>query len=63
MSNWCNNRVTISGDKEDIRDVRRILQDDKGYGTLTEFSYHALIPMPKELIGTCSPARVLDTEE
>ena len=63
MPNWCNNRVTISGDKDDIREVRRVLQDDNGYGTLTEFSYHALIPMPKALIGTCSPPRVYDTEE
>ena len=63
MPNWGENRVTISGDKDDIREVRRVLQDDNGYGTLTEFSYHALIPMPKELIGTCSPSRVLDTEE
>ena len=43
MPNWCENRVNISGDVEDIKAFR-----DKAFNDGV-FHFNNLIPMPKEL--------------
>jgi len=63
MPNWCTNRVTITGDPKDIKEVKDFLKGDEKNGEESIFSFHNVIPMPKELIGTRSPATVLDTQK
>jgi hypothetical protein len=49
MPNWCNNTITISGPKDKIT---KLYNDAKAENGLLQ----AMVPMPKELEGTTSPA-------
>jgi hypothetical protein len=44
MPNWCENRITIYGEPEDIAKVKDLLQNEESV-----FSFDKVIPMPKEL--------------
>jgi len=62
MPNWCTNRVTITGDPKDVKEVKDFLKASEE-GEEVVFSFQALVPMPTELIGSRSPATVLDTQK
>jgi hypothetical protein len=51
MPNWCNNSITISGPTDTIKQVWDDAHVDGDFGLL-----NAMVPMPKELEGTTSPA-------
>ena len=61
MPNWCANRVTVSGTKEDVQILKQAVH---GVGNNTrEFSFDSIIPFPEELRGIGSPVTILETEE
>ena len=62
MPNWCENRVTISGDAEDIVKFRELMEGPDHHGTESIFSFNRLIPMPIELIDTTSPPTIKETQ-
>jgi len=62
MPNWCENRVTISGDDEDIVKFRELMEGPDHHGTESIFSFNRLIPMPIELIDTTSPPTIKETQ-
>ena len=62
MPNWCENRVTISGDAENIVKFREVIEGLDNHGADSIFSFHKLIPMPDELIDTTSPPTVKATQ-
>ena len=52
MPNWCNNSITISGPTDTIKQLwDDAKSDESGFGLL-----NAMVPMPKALEGTTSPA-------
>jgi hypothetical protein len=58
MPNWCENNLNIIGSKEDIdRLVEHVKNDDK------PLSFNSILPMPKDLVGTRSPAYIVTQEE
>ena len=60
MPNWCSNTVTVEGEAEEIRRFIDYVKDASGESA---FSFHAIMPMPEELRGTCSPASIVTQEE
>jgi len=48
MPNWCDNQITITGDKSVIDKIENIVKDENNPGNLLEF----MSPMPKELRDT-----------
>ena len=62
MPNWCENRVTISGDTEDIAKFRETVEGLDHHGEDSVLSFHKLIPMPDELIDTTSPPTIKATQ-
>ena len=62
MPNWCENRVTISGDAEDIVKFREVVEGPDHHGDDSIFSFNRLIPMPIELIDTTSPPTIKATQ-
>jgi len=48
MPNWCDNQITITGDKSVIDKIEKIVTEDKSDQGLLDFMY----PMPKELEST-----------
>jgi hypothetical protein len=48
MPNWCDNQITITGDKSVIDKIEKIVTEDKSDIGLLQFMY----PMPKELDDT-----------
>lgn len=50
MSNWCSNKLTITGNKENLTVFK-----DQVKGIETDICLNNLVPMPKELEGTVSP--------
>ena len=62
MPNWCQNEVSIYGDKEDIKKLKAEVftvdeDNDQPY-----LDFNKVIPMPKELADTTSPQRVVSDE-
>ena len=62
MPNWCENRVTISGDTEEVQKFREVIEGPDHHGKESIFSFHQLLPMPIELIGTKAPPTVKATQ-
>ena len=71
MPNWCENKVTIYSDSIKLmKQIRDEVSEDyseevKGEtitGTLA-FSFHSIIPMPKEIRNTNSPNNIVATQE
>ena len=62
MPNWCENRVTISGDEEVIKEFRKVMEGPDHHGTESIFSFNQLLPMPVELINTTSPPTIKATQ-
>ena len=56
MPNWCDNQITITGDKSVIDKIEKIVREEKDDQGLLNF-FH---PMPKELDGTTSPSSSAD---
>ena len=56
MPNWCDNQITITGDKSVIDKIEKIVKEEKDDQGLLNF-FH---PMPKELDGTTSPSSSAD---
>ena len=48
MPNWCDNQITITGDKSVIDKIEKIVREEKDDQGLLDFMY----PMPKELDDT-----------
>ena len=61
MPNWCQNRVTISGDTEAVTKFKEAVEGLDEDGNLEEFSFHKIIPMPTDLVGTTSPSKTFKT--
>ena len=62
MPNWCENRVTISGDSEDLVKFREVMEGPDHHGVDSIFSFNQLMPMPVELINTTSPPTIKETQ-
>ena len=61
MPNWCANRVTVSGDEEDVQAFKEAVQ---GVGENERlFSFDSIIPFPEELKDIGSPVTIVHTEE
>lgn len=60
MPNHCENILTISGNKEEIERCRAFI---KGEGEDEFIDFNKIIPMPKELIGTRSPMKLISQKE
>ena len=58
MPNWCNNRVEIYGESDQIKEVKKTLEGEE-----TCFDFNNIVPMPKELEGTTSPTPEPDSFE
>ena len=55
MPNWCNNKVTISGEEADIQKFVDLVEED--------FNFNKIIPLPKELEGTRCPMKYVSQEQ
>jgi hypothetical protein len=58
MPNHVTNEVTFLGSTERIKELREKCKGDK-----SPFSFQAFYPMPDELIGTSSPAKIVTEQE
>jgi hypothetical protein len=66
MPNWCNNEVNISGETEEVQRFKEFVRDkdlDRIADDGNPFSFNSILPMPKELKGTRSPATIVTQEE
>lgn len=62
MPNWCQNEVSIYGDKEDIKKIKaEVFTVDKG-NKQPYLDFNKVIPMPKELEDSVSPPNVVSDE-
>ncbi len=62
MPNWCQNEVSIYGDKEDIKKLKaEVFTIDKN-NKQPYLDFNKVIPMPKELEDTISPSNVVSEE-
>ena len=61
MPNWCDNRVSVEADTKAKMNEFRNFVKSKVDGEA--FSFDSVVPMPKELKGTSSPANILTQEE
>ena len=58
MPNWCQNEVSIFGDKKEIKKFIKYIKSDK-----SDFDFNKIYPMPKELEGTVSGSEDLKSDE
>lgn len=58
MPNHVTNKVTFKGSPERVKELREKCKDGE-----REFSFQSFYPMPVELFGTTSPARIVSEEE
>tara|TARA_R100000742_G_C4270560_1_gene89281 strand:+ start:124 stop:609 length:486 start_codon:yes stop_codon:yes gene_type:complete len=58
MPNWCENEVTISGDKKEVKKFIKFVKSKK-----SAFDFNKIYPMPKELEGTVSGSEELKSDE
>ena len=58
MPNWCQNEVSIFGDKKEINKFIKYIKSDK-----SDFDFNKIYPMPKELEGTVSGSEDLKSDE
>lgn len=49
MANWTHNIVTITGEKKVLEEIKALMICTEKDGTLDEFCFEKLIPMPEEL--------------
>jgi len=63
MPNWCENRVTVSGEIEDVQRFRKTVEGSDHHGEDSIFSFHRIIPMPEDLIGTCHPPELFKSNK
>lgn len=54
MPNWCENKLIVTGDKEDLLEFKEQVKSHED-GIETDIRMNNLIHMPKELINTVSP--------
>ena len=54
MPNWCENKLTVTGDEEDLLEFKEQVKSHED-GIETDIRMNNLIRMPKELINTVSP--------
>lgn len=52
MPNWCTNRVSVSGEPEDVKKLVALV---RGEGAEGQFFLNSIIPMPSELEDTKAP--------
>lgn len=52
MPNWCTNRVSVSGESEDVKKLVALV---RGEGAEGQFFLNSIIPMPSELEDTKAP--------
>jgi hypothetical protein len=60
MPNHVTNRLTIIGTEEQVKQVREAI---KGEGEDQFINFNKIAPIPKELVGTISPMRIISKEE
>ncbi len=60
MPNHITNRLTIVGTEKQIAEVRQAI---KGEGEDIFIDFNKIAPIPKELVGTVSPMRIISQEE
>lgn len=60
MPNWCNNTVIVDGNKKEIQ---RFIKYVKNPFTKAPLSFQTILPMPRELERTQSPAVIVTQEE
>ena len=62
MPNWCANRVTVSGNEEDVQAFKKAVH---GLGDRQDsaFSFNSVIPFPEEVNGIGSPVKIMTEEE
>ena len=60
MPNHCENILTITGDKKEIKRCRAFI---KGNEKKQFIDFNNIIPMPKELVGTRSPMNIISQKE
>ena len=58
MPNWCENELVISGRKADIDRLMGYVKGEK-----EAFCFNSILPLPKELEGTQSPANIVTQKE
>ena len=63
MPNWCENRVTVSGEIGDVQKFRKTIEGPDHHGEDSIFSFNQLLPMPKALIDTTSPPTIKETQD
>ena len=64
MPNHTANNFTITGPKDDVlRFVAQARGNDVTTGDRTDLDFNKLLPIPKDLIGTSSPTRIISQEE
>ena len=60
MPNWCGNTVIVDGGK---REIARFVKYVENSSTEEPFSFQAILPMPKELVETTSPIRIVTQKD
>ena len=60
MPNHITNRLTIIGTEEQVAQVRQAIKGEKEDQFI---DFHKIAPIPKELVGTVSPMRIISQEE
>lgn len=64
MPNHTANNFTVTGPKADVlRFVAQARGNDVTTGDRTDLDFNKLLPIPKELIGTSSPSRIMTQQE
>ena len=53
MPNWCENRVSVAGDADLVKEFIELV---RGEGEEGAFSFQAIDPMPDELLETTAPS-------
>ena len=63
MPNWCNNRISIDGDKDKIQEVVDFVKGKDEEGKEVIFDLNKIVPMPEELLNPIAPKSLkeLDT--
>lgn len=55
MPNWCDNMLTIEGNRKQLKEFKNAVKDVNSDGDVLPLSLEKLHPIPKELDGTQSP--------
>jgi hypothetical protein len=58
MPNWCQNEVSIFGDKKEIKKFIKYIKSDE-----SDFDFNKIYPMPKELEETTSGSEDMKSDE